>query len=365
MTVASPPVALVIPCHQEEQHLPALLEAVEAQVVGVHTDWTVVLVDDSSTDGTASLIDAAAEQHPGVIHALHGHYGSPGAARSAGVALARMHAALQPRWLLSIDADVELPGAWAATWEADLAVVDALDDVGAVNGGEEQDHLLVDLPVARRAMAALGHVVRTSEAVVGVTNLNGVNHAVRMSAYDTCGPYRQPTAPGPHGQLQLAGEDWDLGLRLRLAGYRVADSSAVVLDRGRRLLADPLAYASGHAYEGPFTRVVGHGAPVDVTDAQVRGFLKSSADRLVMQFLLKTVLAQPSLLDTSPLGPLSPLTVASMLTWMERWPGPTFAEDRNGFMYGRLYRFADAVVDQVRTDLGISHHSLLERFGAG
>ena len=364
MTVdESPRVVVVVPCHQEEGYLDRLLTAMIPQVLTV-PGWSLVLVDDASTDATPAIVDRAASGSPRVT-ALHGRFGSPGAARSAGVATALDFRGAgqsgRPGWIITTDADVELTESWATDWAGCLAEVDQDESVGAVNGQERQDHLLTDLPVARRAMAALGHVVGTCESAVGTTNLNGVNHAVRSTAYDTCGPYRQPMGTGPHGPIPLAGEDWDLGVRLRLAGYRVADAPAVVLDRGRRLLADPHAYASGEAYEGAFQRVSSDGAVVDVTEEQAVHFLGPSADRLVMQFLLKIVLADPRLLASA--SGLSAATVQRMREWIERWPAPSFVDDRNGFIYGRLRRFTDAVVADVRADLGIDRHSILEHFG--
>ena len=58
------------------------------------------------------------------------------------------------------------------------------------------------------------------------------SHAVRVAAYLTAGPYLQPTAPGPHGELVLAGEDWDLGVRLRRAGWTVAETEAALPSTG-------------------------------------------------------------------------------------------------------------------------------------
>lgn len=360
----APRVVVVVPCHQEEGYLDRLLSAMVPQILTV-PGWSLVLVDDASTDATAAIVDGAAAGAP-MVTALHGRFGSPGAARSAGVAAALDFRGTgqteRPDWIITTDADVELTQTWAADWAACLAEVDQDESVGAVNGQERQDHLLTDLPVARRAMAALGHVVGTCEAAVGTTNLNGVNHAVRATAYDTCGPYRQPMGTGPHGPIALAGEDWDLGVRLRLAGYRVADSPAVVLDRGRRLLADPHAYASGEAYEGAFERVSSDDATSDVTEEQAVHFLGPSADRLVMQFLLKIVLADPRVLATA--SGLSPATLQRMSAWIERWPAPLFTDDRNGFIYGRLRRFTDAVVADVRADLGIDRPSILDHFGA-
>lgn len=60
----APEIGLVIPCYNEEDVLPVLLERLDALV----RDWTtpvwVLFVDDGSRDRTPELLDAACERHP-------------------------------------------------------------------------------------------------------------------------------------------------------------------------------------------------------------------------------------------------------------------------------------------------------------
>jgi len=349
---AGPSVVVVVPCHDEAAFLPDLLDALLPQVAS-QPGWQAVLVDDGSSDGTGAILDRAAERS-GVLRVLHGRHGSPGGARSAAVALASTDHRHRPGWVLTTDVDVVLPADWVPAWAAVLASVDGDESVGAVNGEEDQSLLLAPFPNARRVSERFGQVVVRSEELLGPTNLNGVNHAVRLTAYDTCGPYLQPTTAGPDGPVVLAGEDWDLGVRLRLAGYRIAAADVTVADRGRRLLADLRAYLDGTAYEGPFRRVEraeGSGDPVDLGPAEADALLPGAARRALLHFFLKPLLAVPALLD-GDVG-LTPATVAAMRAWMSRWPGPGFAESRHGFVYGRLPRFADAFAAAVLGELGL------------
>lgn len=347
-----PSVAVVVPCHDEEAYAGPLLDALVAQLAGL-PGWRVVAVDDASTDGTP--VELRRREAAGVA-VVSGRYGSPGGARSAGVAAAldAAHAAggPEPAWILTVDADVELAPTWAADWAATLVAVDGDEAIGAVNGMEDQDHLWARFPHAARAGAGFGLGLGRAEALVGVTNLNGVNHAVRTAAYRTVGPYTMPTAPGPEGTRQLAGEDWDLGVRLRLAGWSVAETPATVVDRGRRLLADVHAYVSGEAYEGAFRRVHGDGAPRDIAPELVAPLFDAALVRSLRHFLLKPLLAGCAPLDAT--CGLSAPTLDAMRAWTARWPHPTFLEDRNGFVFGRLARFADAFTDAVRADLGLT-----------
>ncbi len=362
-----PAAVVIVPCHNEAAYLPDLLTALVTQLEG-QAGWWAVLVEDSSTDATATLLAQAAADHPQLLRVHYGRFGSPGAARSAGVAVAEafasdrgdLHtqrygqdAAGPPSWLIGIDADVLLSSDWVSSWAQALAAADPEQSIGALNGEEDQSHLLAPFPRAGQLSARFGAVAQRSEDRVGVTNLNGVNHAVRLGAYHACGPYRQPTGVGPDGPVVLAGEDWDLGLRLRLAGYTIAPTTITVADRGRRLLADLAAYLGGTAYEGAFRRVQASGPAQDLDAEQLARFWPGAARRAVLHFYAKPILALPGLLE-SDVG-LSGATVAAMRAWMARWPAPTFSESRNGFLYGRLPRFVDAFLAVILDELDLHH----------
>ncbi len=272
---------------------------------------------------------------------------------SAGVAAARRPSpgVAAVDWILTTDADVEVAPSWCSDWQAAFSAAAADAGIGAINGLEDQEHLFARFPNAAAVSSAFGRGIVSSEERVGVTNLNGVNHAVRTSAYLAAGPYLQPTAPGPTGPENLAGEDWDLGLRLRLSGYRIVETNATVIDRGRRFLADVHAYVSGEAYEGAFLRLAPSAGPADIPAAQVEALTRSALARSVRHFFLKPVLAGATPLDAST--GLSPSTIDAMRTWIERWPSPTFYESRNGFIFGRLERFADEFTNRVLAEFGL------------
>ncbi len=348
--MTAPAAVVVIPCHNEADYLQPVITALGAQLPEL-PHWRTVLVEDSSNDDTARLVDAAAA-HP-QLRAHHVRLGSPGAARSAGIALATGHVAGPPiEWVITTDADVTLPADWLSRWATALEAAQPDEAIGALNGEEDQAHLLAPFPRAAQLSDAFGAVAGRAEELLGVTNLNGVNHAVRLRAYQTCGPYLQPQAPGPHGMEQLAGEDWDLGLRLRLAGYRIDPVAIRVADRGRRLLADLVAYLDGSAYEGPFRRVLASGPATDLTAEQLRSLWPGAQRRALLHFYAKPLLAQPDLLR-GDIG-LSAPTVARLQTWMARWPSPTFSESRNGFLYGRLAHFTDTFAALLLSELGLS-----------
>lgn len=344
----APTVGLIVPAHDEVGYVEQLLDALTPQLAQA-PGWSTVLVDDSSSDGTGHLLDMAARRIPH-CEVLHVAYGSPGGARSAGATAALWTSA--PDWLLTVDADVVVSPDWVAQWMATLADVDGDAAVGAVNGVEVQGHLTHHLPNAAFVGAAFGRGVTAGEAAIGVTNLNGVNHAVRASTYRTCGPYVQPTMPGPAGPVWLAGSDWDLGLRVRLAGHTIAESAASVVDRGRRFLADVRAYVSGDAYEGEFRRVIATSPPADVDERDVPELAERALERSLRHFLMKPLLAGVPLREVAEIT-LSTATREQVIAWAARWPHPTFHESRNGFVYGRLAHFSDRFFETIRADLGL------------
>jgi glycosyltransferase involved in cell wall biosynthesis len=347
---------VIIPCFNEEGYIDRLLATMLPQLL---TDdrWRVVLVDDSSTDATPKLLALAAMTHRSRLSIITGRYGSPGGSRSAGAAAAMATSELAPEWLVTVDADVEVSGDWLAKWNTTFDAIDGDETVGAVNGGEIQNHLYTDHPNARKVSTAFGLGLSTGERLAGITNLNGVNHAVRSIAYLTAGPYLQPTAPSPDGMISLAGEDWDLGVRLRRAGFRIVETPASVIDRGRRFLADVHAYVSGEAYEGAFQRLKPSGGPKDISSDDVTSLVDSAIERSLRHFLLKPILAGAVALAL--VEGLSGSTRQAMSDWMIRWPHPTFEESRNGFIFGRLERFSHAVMDAVRRDLNLQLETVL------
>ena len=347
---------VIVPCFNEEGYIDRLLATMLPQIV-TDNRWRVVLINDSSTDATPNLLALAAMTHRSRLSIVTGSYGSPGGARSAGIAAAMAPSEHSPQWLVTVDADVEVSTDWLAQWNTTFDAITDDETVGAVNGGEIQDHLYTDHPNAKKVSGAFGLGLNRGERSAGITNLNGVNHAVRSIAYLTAGPYLQPTAPSPDGVISLAGEDWDLGVRLRRAGFRIVETPASVIDRGRRFLADVHAYVSGEAYEGAFKRLKPTRGPQDIAAGEVASLIDGAIERSLRHFLLKPILA--AAVPLASVEGLSESTRDAMGEWMVRWPHPTFEESRNGFIFGRLERFSNTFSDTVRNDLNLQLETVL------
>lgn len=61
-----PHLSVIIPAFNEERRLPATLESVHAFLMSWGKSFEIVIVDDGSTDGTASIVQEFAKQHDGV-----------------------------------------------------------------------------------------------------------------------------------------------------------------------------------------------------------------------------------------------------------------------------------------------------------
>ena len=93
-------VLVVIPCLNEERHLPGLLDKLLAE----NPAATIVVADGGSTDASRGIVARLAEMHPG-LHLLD----NPRRIQSAGVNLAARQFGGGHRWMVRIDAHCDYP----------------------------------------------------------------------------------------------------------------------------------------------------------------------------------------------------------------------------------------------------------------
>ena len=92
-------VTVIIPCHNAEEYLSQCLESLIRQSIGFE-NLDVICIDDASTDGTGSLLDAMAEQYPDSVRVFHlSKNRKQGGARNVGLAQA------QGEYVAFLDAD--------------------------------------------------------------------------------------------------------------------------------------------------------------------------------------------------------------------------------------------------------------------
>lgn len=208
-------VAVVVPAHNEDQHLDRALsalraaaDALERERPGVQLSITVVL--DSCTDRSADIAAGyvASDRR---FAAVQVRLGSTGASRAAGV-LAATGLWTRHVWLANTDADSEVPENWLVR-QVELA--DAGAD--AVLGSVEPDPAGTDPAILRRWLER--HPFREDHP-----HIYGANFGVRASAYLAAGGF-------PRMRVH---EDRILVENLRKQAYKVLATDTIrVLTSGR------------------------------------------------------------------------------------------------------------------------------------
>jgi glycosyltransferase involved in cell wall biosynthesis len=97
----TPYLSLVIPCYNEQENVPTLLQRVEIALTQVGKPFEVILVDDGSTDSTPQLLGDAMKRLPWLRVIRMAKNGGQSAAFEAGFAAARGEI------IATIDADLQ------------------------------------------------------------------------------------------------------------------------------------------------------------------------------------------------------------------------------------------------------------------
>jgi glycosyltransferase involved in cell wall biosynthesis len=242
-------VAVVMPAHNEEEHLGPALQALQQSADALHrvrpdvvVRATVVL--DSCTDGSAAIAAGYAAADPRVSVLAVG-YRSAGASRAAGVRAAGIGVArslgrrgsaspLAGRtWLANTDADSRVPEKWLVR---QLEFAEAGAD--AVLGSVEPDPAGMDPELLRRWREH--HPFHEDHP-----HIYGANFGVRASAYLAAGGFARITSEEDRALVH--------GLRSRAFTVTATDSTRVMTS-GRTLARAP------HGF-GAYLRTLGRALP--------------------------------------------------------------------------------------------------------
>lgn len=170
--------SIVLPAHNEEQHLAAQLEAIIAQ--HCDADWELVVVDNNSTDGTAALVEQFAQVSDRVRLVQAGEQSDKSYAVAEGVASSTADL------LVFCDADDVVAPGWLA------AMADGLTRHEVVTGPNELDRLNPGWLADSRG--------RSGDDAVGsyagiFPCIRGNNFGLHRSVWDSIGPLSQGFYP--------------------------------------------------------------------------------------------------------------------------------------------------------------------------
>ncbi len=137
--------SVVIPFRNEAKNLPTLLNSIK-RLTYPTTQFEILLVDDDSQDVSAEIIKKFMTEHEGLPIKLLSNHRVSGSPKKDAIATAIKHAT--GTWILTSDADCELPSEWLRTYDAFILREEPKMVVGPViytsNGSFIEDFQLLD-----------------------------------------------------------------------------------------------------------------------------------------------------------------------------------------------------------------------------
>ncbi|MCE0539092.1 glycosyltransferase family 2 protein [Kineosporia rhizophila] len=221
---------VVVPAKDEEDLVPACLEAVITAVTGIRIPTAIVLVAHRCQDATEAVARRAFSNLPRLVEGLVVPVatGTVATARATGTMaglgeLAAYGIPFEQTWLLSTDADSVVPADWVRRYLPYLGSGAAgVTGMVRVNGWEAGPPL-----VSSRTSEAYRRIVTAGLHVNGHDHVYGANLAVRADAYLEVGGWPE----------QVPGEDAALIAAVRRRGFRVVSAPEVVVTTSGRTQA--------------------------------------------------------------------------------------------------------------------------------
>ncbi|NBE50180.1 glycosyltransferase [Streptomyces boluensis] len=217
----------VVPAYNEEKSIGATLDALAAQT---DTRYTLVVVDNASTDGTAALVRGFAATAPMPVHLVHEKERGTGAAVDTGFRHAIEHGA---RLLVRTDADCLPAHDWIAAARAEFARGTEMACGRSVPRSDEHPTPVERLlPAVIRATALYGRyrsAHRHPRYRAPYVLCHGHNLAITADLYLRCGGAPRTPLEGPP-------EDVVLLNRAREHSDRIARAERMVVHTSLRRL---------------------------------------------------------------------------------------------------------------------------------
>ena len=235
---------VVVPFYQEELLLPATLRALAAQT---DREFTLVLVDNGSTDGSRAIAERFASNAPFPVCVIVEREKGTGAAADSGF---REAIAAGARWIARTDADCVPDVRWIACIRAALDV-DGLEFVaGRILPREDEILSLRErfvLPIIIALAERYGRYVRRGpQFLYPYFMAAGNNLAICAELYERAGGF-------PRTAIETAHEDRELSERVRTLTHRAGvRRDMIVYNSVRRVRAygfvNVLRWYRNHGY---------------------------------------------------------------------------------------------------------------------
>jgi glycosyltransferase involved in cell wall biosynthesis len=236
-----PTISVIIPAYNEEEYLPACIDALMRNVAGKAME--IVVVDNNSTDGTKQVV----ERYPAVTYVFEPR---------KGITRARQRGFLASTGdiLAYVDADTRPPAGWIEQiWDA----FGAQADLACLSG----PYSFYDL-AGLRNMISNGWFVaaRPLYGIIGYLMVGG-NFAIRRDVLEKMG--------GFDASIEFYGEDVDIAKRARKHGKVLFSPRFVMPTSGRRMKKQGFAKTAGIYFANYFS-VVFRGKPATTRYEDVR-----------------------------------------------------------------------------------------------
>ena len=214
---ARPTISFIIPAYNEEDYLPACLEAVMRNVAGkVHE---IIVVDNNSTDGTRQVV----ERYPAVTYVFE---------PSKGITRARHcgYLAASGEILAYVDADTHPPAGWVDQIHEHFATQ---SNLGCLSG----PYSFYDLGGIRNWISTNWFIAaRLIYRITGYLLVGG-NFAIRREVLDKMG--------GFDSSIEFYGEDVDIARRAKKHGKMLFSPRFVMPTSARRMKKQGFAKIAG------------------------------------------------------------------------------------------------------------------------
>jgi glycosyltransferase involved in cell wall biosynthesis len=236
-----PTISLIIPAYNEEDYLPACLDAVMANVAGKAME--IIVIDNNSTDGTK----AVARRYPAVTYVFEAE---------KGITRARQRGFLSATGdiLAYVDADTHPPAGWVEQiWEQFAKN----PDLACLSG----PYSFYDLSGLRNAISAGWFVAaRPLYSIIGYMLVGG-NFAIRRDVLEKMG--------GFDASIEFYGEDVDIAKRAQKQGKVLFCPRFVMPTSGRRMKKQGFVKMAG-IYFINFFSIVFRGKPATMGYKDIR-----------------------------------------------------------------------------------------------